>query len=140
MIKHLPQDIWLRYKKLLPASHELYIPALPKHLPYLGIVEGPFNYVPSEAVFNVLRQWLKSREITSIFYFLTEEISGDQDTDFEIGVAELTESTLSQLNSGFENVLVGTDFSWALFLDHEGHLHVAGPQELFSCLQTVYED
>jgi hypothetical protein len=32
--------------------------------------------------------------------------------------------------------VAGTDFSWALFMDHEGQLHVAGPSELFSCLQA----
>jgi hypothetical protein len=56
--------------------------------------------------------------------------------EYEISVSELTETALSELNSGFENVLVGTDFSWALFIDHEGHLHVAGPTELFACLKA----
>jgi len=33
-------------------------------------------------------------------------------------------------------VVAGTDFSWALFMDHEGQLHVAGPSELFAGLQA----
>jgi hypothetical protein len=53
-----------------------------------------------------------------------------------MSVSELTEAALSALNPGFENVLIGPDFSWALFMDHEGYLHVAGPQDLFSCLQA----
>jgi hypothetical protein len=55
---------------------------------------------------------------------------------YEISVSELTEAALSERNSGFENVLVGTDFSWALCMDHERLLHVAGPTELFACLKA----
>jgi hypothetical protein len=120
---------------LLSTSHKLYVPALPETLPYLGIIEGPFDYVPPETILEQLRQWLSSRGIVSVFYFLTEGISESHPTDYEISVSELTEETLSELNNGFENVLVDTDFSWALFMDHEGNLHVAGPDDLFVCLQ-----
>ena len=136
MIKAISEDIWLRYKKLLSTSHKLYVPALPETLPYLGSIAGPFDYVPPEAILERLRQWLSSRGITSVFYFLTEGISESHPTDYEISVSELTEATLSALNNGFENVLVGTDFSWALFMDHEGNLHVAGPDDLLACLQV----
>ena len=135
MIKAISEDIWLRYKKLLSTSHKLYVPALPETLPYLGIIEGPCDYVPPETILEQLRQWLSSRGITSVFYFLTEGSPVGYPTDYEISVSELTEATLSELNNGFENVLVGTDFSWALFMDHEGNLHVAGPDDLFVCLQ-----
>ncbi len=136
MIKAISEDIWLRYKTLLSTSHELYVPALPETLPYLGIIEGPFDYVPPETILERLRQWLSSRSIASVFYFLTEGSSENHPTDFEISVSELTEATLSVLNNGFESVLVGTDFAWALFMDHEGNLHVAGPDDLFVCLQA----
>jgi hypothetical protein len=129
-------NMWLRYKTLLSTSHELYVPALPETLPSLGIIEGPFDYVLPETVLERLRQWLRSRGLTSVFYFLTEGSPVGYPTDYEISVSELTEATLSALNNGFENVLVGTDFSWALFMDHEGNLHVAGPDELFACLQS----
>ncbi len=133
-------NMWLRYKTLLSTSHELYVPALPETLPYLGIIEGPFDYVPPEIILERLRQWLSSRGIASVFYFLTEGVSESHPTDYEISVSELTEATLSALNNGFENVLVGTDFSWALFMDHEGNLHVAGPDDLFACLQAWRRD
>jgi len=136
IIKAISEDIWLRYKKLLSTSHKLYVSALPETLPYLGIIEGPFDYVPPEAILERLRQRLSSRSITSVFYFLTEGSSENHPTDYEISVSELTEATLSALNNGFESVLVGTDFSWALFMDHEGNLHVAGPDDLFVCLQA----
>lgn len=135
MIKAISKNIWLRYKTLLSTSHELYVPALPETLPYLGSIEGPFDYVPPEAILEWLRQWLSSRGIASVFYFLTEGTSESHLIDYEISVSELTEATLSALNNGFENVLVGTDFSWALFMDHEGNLHVAGSDDLFACLQ-----
>lgn|SRR6266508_3449607 len=133
-------NMWLRYKTLLSTSHELYVPALPETLPYLGIIEGPFDHVPPEIILERLRQWLSSRGIASVFYFLTEGVSESHLTDYEISVSELTEATLSALNNGFENVLVGTDFSWALFMDHEGNLHVAGPDDLFACLQAWRRD
>ena len=136
MIKAISEDIWLRYKTLLTTSHKLYVPALPETLLYLGIIEGPFDYVPPEAILDRLRQWLSSRGIASVFYFLTEGGAESHPTDYEISVSELTEVTLSALNNGFENVLVGTDFSWALFMDHEGNLHVAGPNDLLACLQS----
>ena len=129
-------NMWLRYKALLSTSLKLYVPALPETLPYLGIIEGSFDYVLPETVLERLRQWLSSRGIASVFYFLTEGHSESHPTDYEISVSELTEATLSALNNGFENVLVGTDFSWALFMDHEGNLHVAGPDDLFACLQS----
>lgn len=136
MIKVPPQDVWLQYKALLPTAHALYVPALPTTLPYAGIIAGPFDYVLPDAVLARLRQWLASRGIGSVFYFLTESSADTHPTDYEISVSELTEATLSALNTGFENVLVDLDFSWALFLDHEGNLHVAGPNTLFACLQA----
>ena len=128
-------NMWRRYKALLSTSHELYVPALPETLPYIGIIDGPFDYVLPETVLERLRQWLSNRCIASVFYFLTEGSPESHSTDYELSVSELTETTLSALNNGFENVLVGTDFSWALCMDHEGNLHVAGPNDLFTCLQ-----
>src|SRR5262245_57519302 len=101
MIKAIAEDIWLCYKKLLSTSHKLYVPALPETLPYLGIIEGPFDYVPSEALQERLRHWLSSRSIASVFYFLTEGSSENHPTDYEISVSELTEATLLALNNGF---------------------------------------
>src|SRR5712691_5188776 len=140
MIKAISEDTWLRYKKSLSTSHKLYVPALPETLPYLGIIEGSFDYVLPDTILERLRQWLSSRGIASVFYFLTEGSPVGYPTDYEISVSELTEETLSELNNGFENVLVGTDFSWALFMDHEGHLHVAGPDDLFACLKAWRRD
>ena len=136
MIKVASKDVWQHYKALLPTSHALYVPALPETLPYAGTIEGPFDYVPPEPVLDKLRQWLRRTGAASVFYFLTESVAEDRPTDYEISVAELTEATLAALNNGFENVVVGTDFSWALFMDHEGQLHVAGPTALFSCLKA----
>src|SRR6266446_1297333 len=98
-------NMWLRYKTLLSTSHKLYVPALPETLPYLGSIEGSFDYVPPEIILERLRQWLSSRGIASVFYFLTEGVSESHPTDYEMSVSELTEATLSALNNGFENVL-----------------------------------
>jgi len=136
MVKIPPKDVWLQYKALLPTAHMLYLPALPTTLPYVGVIVGPFDYVPPDAVLARLRQWLESQGIGSVFYFLTESSADTHPTDYELSVSELTEAALSALNNGFENVVVGQDFSWALFMDHEGNLHVAGPNTLFACLQA----
>jgi hypothetical protein len=56
MIKVVSKDVWQHYKALLRTSHALYVPALPETLPYVGTIEGPFDYVPPEAVLAKLRQ------------------------------------------------------------------------------------
>src|SRR4029453_4979663 len=117
-------------------NETLYIPALPETLPYAGTIVGPFDYVPQEPLLAKLRQWLRSKGVASVYYFLTERVAQDHPTDYEISISELTEANFAALNNGFENVVAGTDFSWALFMGHEGQLHVAGPRELFSCLQA----
>ena len=124
MIKVVSQDVWQQYKTFLPTSHTLYIPALPETLPYAGTIAGSFDYVPPELLLAKLRQWLRSKGVASVFYFLTERVAQHHPTDYEISISELTEANLAALNNGFENVVTGTDFSWALFMDHEGRFEV----------------
>src|SRR5712691_10546753 len=94
MIKAISEDTWLRYKKSLSTSHKLYVPALPETLPYLGIIEGSFDYVLPETILERLRQWLSSRGIASVFYFLTEGSPESHPTDYEISVSVLTECSM----------------------------------------------
>jgi hypothetical protein len=80
-----------------------------------------------------LRTWLAENQQGSVYYFLTESIP-EQETDFEIGADQLTHEILASINKVSESAIVAVDFSWVLFVDHEGLLHVSGPTELFIAL------
>lgn len=129
MVREISPDAWERYKALLPKTRELYELALPVNLPYQGKVEGSFDYILPDEVLERLRAWLQSRGEESVYYFKTEGIEGEA-TNFEVDIADLTHESLSEVNGHAENAIVGKDFTWAIFVDHEGVLHVSGPPEL----------
>ena len=139
MATPVSQEDWLRYRALLPQKHDLCQIPLPTTLPYQGTLRGSVNYIPPESLLRGLREWLENRGERSVCYFLTEYVREEEGL-FEVEVSELTERTLANLNANFENVITAKDFSWALFIDHEGGLHVAGPAELFSRLQALLEN
>ncbi len=138
MVKSISGETCLRYMELLPKNREIGDPPLPITLTRQGQVKGPFDYVLPDQLLIALRKWLNDRGDNSVFYFLTESVEGEE-TDFEISVPELTHTTLSDINVANENLIVGHEFDWALFTDHEGILHVAGPEDLFSFLKD-YEN
>lgn len=133
MARVISDDAWRQYKALLPQTRELYVPALPANLPYQGKLAGSFDYVLPDEVLGRLREWLQSRGEQSVYYFKTEGIE-TEDLNFEIKTAELTHDSLSELDVHSENAIVGKDFTWAVFVDHEGSLHVSGPIELMQKL------
>ncbi len=135
MIRKITDQAWRQYKALLSQSRERYVPALPLNLPFQGKIEGSFDYVLPDKVLARLREWLRSRGEESVYYFKTEAVEGEE-TNFEVETAELTHDDLSILDVHGENVIVGKDFSWAVFVDHEGALHVSGPQELMQKLSA----
>ena len=141
MITQISEDVWLRYKELLPKTRELYVPALPVNLPYQGSIQGSFNYVLPDEVLGRLRKWLESRGEEFVYYFKTEIAEGEAN-NFKVEVSELTHDNLSEINICSENVIVAGDFSWAIFVDHEGFLHVSGPVDLMQALtsQPVQQD
>ena len=133
MIKKISNDAWDCYKTLLPKTRGIYEPPLPANLPYQGRVHGEFDYILSDEVLGRLREWLNKRGDEAVYYFMTEFAEGDS-TDFEVKTSELTKETLSSVNKTYENALVAKDFSWAIFVDHEGALHVSGPKDLMITL------
>ena len=135
MIRVISDNAWGQYKALLPQTRELYVPALPTNLPFQGKIEGSFDYILPDKVLARLREWLQSRGEESVYYFKTESVK-DEDAHFEVDTAELTYDSLSDLDVHGENVIVGKDFSWAVFVDHEGALHVSGPKELMQKLSA----
>ena len=135
MIRTISDEAWGQYKALLPQTRDLYVPALPSNLPFQGKLEGNFDYVLPDEVLGRLREWLQSRGEESVYYFKTEG-SEDEDTNFEVDTAELTNDGLAELDVHGENVITGKDFSWAVFVDHEGTLHVSGPKELMQKLSV----
>ena len=124
------------YKRRLPAGRDLYTINLPTDLPYRGVLRKSFAYVPPDAVLDALARWMFARKETEVVYFLTEVI-GEEPTDYVISRSSLTAADLSAVNDGRENVFVGVNGDWAVFMDHEGGLHVAGPTELYEVLNAA---
>lgn len=135
MIRVISGDAWGQYKALLPQTRELYVPPLPTNLPYQGKVEGNFDYVLPDGVLGRLRKWLQQRGEESVYYFKTE-VTDDEETNFEVETAELNHDSLAELDVHSENVIVSKDFTWAVFVDHEGAFHVSGPKELMQALEV----
>lgn len=137
MVKAVSKEAWTRYKALLPKTRNIYEPVLPGSVPYQGKIEGSFDYVLPEELLQRLRDWLSQNGQTSVYYFLTESVEGET-TDFEINTEDLTHNNMLKLNKANENVIVARDFTWAVFVDHDGTLHVSGPNDLFFLLSAVH--
>lgn len=136
MVNVITELHWARYKELV-ATISADTPPLPDGLQRPGNIRGPFDYVPPEAFLVRLREWMLERGDSSLYYFLTETVSGeDRELNFEIAVWDLSAEELAGVNNSVESLLVGVDYSWAVFMDHEGVAHVAGPTSLYDRLMT----
>lgn len=136
MVEMVGPDAWLRYSTLL--STDTDAAPLPRSAQYRGTIAAKSDYVLSDDVLERIREWLVHRGEFKAFYFLTETAKSlEGRTDYRLDTWELTEENLSSLNSGFENVLAGEQFDWAIFVDHDGFLHVSGPQNLYDLIQRV---
>lgn len=92
--------------------------------------------MPPEEVLEVLKKWMSARKETEVLYFLVESITGEP-TDFHVSLSSLTVDALAGINRGRENVFVGVNGDWAMFIDHEGLLHIAGPRDLFDIVKAA---
>ncbi len=139
MVEEIAESFWLGYKALLPKNRENNDPVLPEHLPYQGSVQGEFGLIPSEETCEVLRGWLKEKGDHHVLYFVTEGTTDEigAGPNFKIGNSELTEETLAAINAGNESVIMAPDYAWAVFIDHEGKLHISGPNELADLLRNA---
>lgn len=137
MIRAADASDWFEFERRLPASRDrLYRFYLPVDLPHRGAVRKAFDYVPPDAVLEAVKKWMAGRHETEVLYFLVEACTAEA-TDFVISLSSLTEHELGTMNPGRENVFVGVKGDWAMFMDHEGALHVAGPAELFSVVNEA---
>jgi hypothetical protein len=128
---------WEQYCRLLPQTRAAYTPKVPASLPVIHI-KSSFDYVPPEEFLADLREWISERGETTIYYFLTES-TGSEPTDFELRIDELNGETLRRINVGAESVLASKNFDWAIALDHEGVVHVAGPEHLRKFVQHLVD-
>jgi hypothetical protein len=140
MIQRASESEWQRFTAQLRKARAAGDPILPMQAPYRGVLPGNFDYVLPDDLFACLRDWLYGRGETDVLYFLTETADSQAgDDSFVLSLWDLREDALSEVNSGFESVLTGSDFAWALFIDHEGKVHVAGPPELYNRLAACTE-
>jgi hypothetical protein len=136
MLRRAGKDTWDQFVKRLPPGRELYQTLVPTDLTYHGVVQGNFDYVPPNSLLAALRMWLEERGEEEVLYFLTETV-GSEAGDFVVSLSSLTEEELAEVNRGRESAFSGIRGDWALFMDHEGRLHVAGPSDLFDTLRAV---
>jgi hypothetical protein len=135
MIQSASEAEWRRFAAQLSKARVAGEPVLPAQVPYQGAIPGVFDYVLPDDLLACLRDWLYGRGETRVLYFLTETAGSQSgETNFVLDLWDLNEDALSEVNSGFESVLTALDFAWALFVDHEGMVHVAGPPELYASL------
>ena len=132
-------EAWVRYKRLLSRSstNTSADAKLPGNLPHRISLTCGFDYVPPAEFMNCLRTWLVKRGALRVFYFITETADGTMPTDFAIPVSELTSENLCRINPGAESVMVAQDFTWAIFVDHEGRVHAAGPKDLMAAIVSA---
>ena len=132
-IKEISDKSWLSYKSLLTADFD-DLP-LPANLEYFGTLDLIVDYIPNEKLLSCLRDWLRNNREKSIYYYLTECV-GAKHTYYEIDTEDLTVENLQKINP-LENLFVGKQFDWAIYIHHEGQLHIAGEESLYQCLKKV---
>jgi hypothetical protein len=126
-----PGDVWRQYMSVAHLTADGELP-LPSTGVYRGSLATKAGYVLPETLLEAMREWLESHGQENIYYFLTETFSSlaGQDT-FALHTSELTEELLASLNPGVESVLTAPGFEWAIGMDHDGFLHVVGPESLY---------
>lgn len=135
MIQRAPEAEWRRFAAQVSKVRETGEPVLPVQARYCGVLPGAADYVLSDDLLGCVREWLYERGESRSLYFLTETAPSQVgDASFVVDLWDLNEDALSAVNTGFESVLTGSEFDWALFVDHEGDVHVAGPSELYERL------
>lgn len=144
MLEPAPEETWLKLERLLPEKwweRKLDDPKryLATNLPYHGFLEGSSSKVPPDEVLQCLQAWLLKRGETKVFYFLTESCEGDQINSW-VNIDQLNCDALLEVNSFGENIIAAQDYSWMLFIDQNGKIHVAGPEELFLALRECWEE
>lgn len=131
-------NTWERYIAGIERRVDLYDPPFPDNLEYVGPLAARTDYVPSNEFLQALRSWLLDRNEGRLYYFLTEAVRGEE-TAFQIEAQDLHRETLVQINPGYCNLFVAEDFSWAIFINDEGEIHVAGNGELFKVLTALFD-
>jgi hypothetical protein len=136
MIRELPDSSWDEVASRLRGRRGPTAPVIPDGLPIAGVLEGPYDYGLDDDVLRRLQAWLQDRGETRVHYFLTEGVGGGSEArNFEIDLWDLTQESLSRINSGYCSLLVSPTLHWAIYADDEGRLHVAGPADLLERLR-----
>jgi hypothetical protein len=140
MLKIAPEQARTELEKLMPegCKHDDPKQFLPTTLPYQGYLETFSDVIPCNELLQCLRSWMLRHDQGKVFYFLTESCEGDI-TDFSVDRDQLNHETLCQINPFFENIITAQDYSWVLFIDNEGEMHVAGSEEFFCNLRNSWD-
>lgn len=126
---------WQSYTRKITRKLDLYDAPFADDLPYIGTLSHRSDYVPSNKFYAALSSWLRDVNQERIFFFLTEGTKGEPNA-FEIGLEDLTWESISEINHGFSSLYLGYDLDWAIFINDEGEIQVAGNHYLFQALET----
>lgn len=128
---------WEEFARLLDPGAPPNHPILPSGLAYHGAIPTSSGYVPPEEILGALRSWLAEQGESEVFYFLTETSPVQGNNSFRLQTWEVTESALRKLNRAYESVLAGVAYQWAVWIDHNSNIHIAGPEELRRRLEVA---
>jgi hypothetical protein len=138
MPNKIRSEIWENYMTLLQKKKISDQPPFPASLQYEGKIDASIDFVPSEIFLMSIRQWLMKSNIGSVYYFITEGAPEDF-SDYELTASELSYGVLQELNNRCSNLIVSKNFDWAIFIDREGTIHVAGSKSLMNALRGAYK-
>jgi len=134
----IDESVWSRYRSLFPAGFRRSDLPLPGNLEYFGALQCTAHPVPPAALLEALAAWLADRGEDEVYMFLTEIDRTITEKDYALGRAELTPTSFKGLQGYFyAKVLTAKDFSWALFVDADGVVHVAGEKSLYEAIASV---
>lgn len=141
MLEAISPEARLELEKWLPKKCKRNDPKryLPTNLPYQGKIEGPPGATPPDEFLQCIRMWLLKRGETKVLYFITEFADGDE-INFLVDIDNLNYQSLLKVNPFGENIIAAQDYSWLLYMHHEGIVYVAGPKELFDLLVECWEE
>jgi hypothetical protein len=127
MITKAGEEAWKVFQRLLPGPSGRGAVALPASLEHRLAVPG---YSLTEEHLRRLGRWLRNQGKEGAYRFRVEIARGEEPEDVRFGVDDLETVIGDYQKTCGDMVLTGEDFSWAVFLGHEGFIHIAGPLEL----------
>lgn len=137
-MRTMDESAWLKYRDHFPAGFRPGDMPFPRQLSYTGAIQCLAHPIPPARLLEALAMWLAARGEDEIYLFVTETDRTIKDRDYLVPGSELTPATFQQIEGYFyEKVLSSKTLSWAIFIDSNGVVHVAGDPDLYRRLASA---